>query len=157
MHFVREIRFTCEMRCGAWGDLFHFTSTRAVGGGRYFTISEGNYFTFGVSRNSSHFRILQRTGTSRWLNICPCDDRSPCILRLSSFPFCKREKIPYQFVLQLWLLDSCVFSCQLAAEIDKFIFLCYYAILRRAGHLFFYAAVFKFLLTSPLCNVIINA
>ena len=25
MHFVREIRFACEMCCGAWGDLFHFT------------------------------------------------------------------------------------------------------------------------------------
>ena len=25
MHCVREIRSTCEMRCGALGDLFHFT------------------------------------------------------------------------------------------------------------------------------------
>ncbi|MBR7112425.1 MAG: hypothetical protein IKC75_05865, partial [Clostridia bacterium] len=25
MHCVREIRSACEMRCGALGDLFHFT------------------------------------------------------------------------------------------------------------------------------------
>ena len=30
-----------------------------------------------------------------------CDDRSPYILRLSSLPFCEREKIPHQFVFHL--------------------------------------------------------
>ena len=30
MHCVREIRSACEMRCGALGDLFHFT-LRPVG------------------------------------------------------------------------------------------------------------------------------
>lgn len=85
--------------------------------------------------HSSHFLIPQRTGTSRWLNICLCDDRSPYILRLFSLPFYEREKIPHQFVFHFQLLYPCILSSQLVAKIGKLIFFCYYAIFRRATFL----------------------
>ena len=49
MHCVREIRSACEMRCGALGDLFHFTLRRRS------NISQcaiAHYFTFG---NAEYF------------------------------------------------------------------------------------------------------
>ena len=50
MHFVREIWLRhVKYACGRVGDLFHFTSNKAVGGVRYFTIYEVNYFTFGIA------------------------------------------------------------------------------------------------------------
>ena len=63
MHCVREIRSACEMRCGALGDLFHFTLRPKE---KYFTIHKVNYFTFGVSRifHLKHNRFYDKINSS---------------------------------------------------------------------------------------------
>ena len=86
-------------------------------------------YPFSWHSHSSHFSIPRRTVTFRWLNIYPCGDRSPYILRLSSLPFCEREKIPHQFIFHLQLLDSCFLPSQLVAKIGKLVFFGYHTIL----------------------------
>ena len=63
MHLVREIRSACEMRCGALGDLFHFT-LRPVGA------------IFHNSR-SELFHIRRKPNISlKNATICECKERS---------------------------------------------------------------------------------
>ena len=66
-----QVKYFCEMwntpaACEIFADAntgkFHFTSNRAEGGVRYFTIHEVNYFTFGNSR-IFHFFLPRRAKT----------------------------------------------------------------------------------------------
>jgi restriction endonuclease S subunit len=65
MAFFSEIRScgTSEIRFAREENEFHFTSTKAAGDGRYFTISEENYFTFHLKK----YRIYDIiTAERRW-------------------------------------------------------------------------------------------
>ena len=103
-----------EIPLRAWGGEFHFTSSRADGGVRYFTIHEVNYFTFG----SAEYFIWKQIGLcynktekggERSMNFSHCDHSEnhltlhDCIAERAYF---ENGKLGFEFHDGFWVLPN---------------------------------------------------
>ena len=83
---VKYLLRKCEIFADANVGKFHFTSTKAVGDGRYFTIHEVNYFTFGVRRifHFKHYRFYDIINSSINKKLLNSTQFKFCVVQITS-------------------------------------------------------------------------